>query len=214
MIHNMKDALKKLHDEATRMLASIETAEALRVFAVSYLGRKGKLTELLKGIASLPLEERKKAGSFANAVKQELQSALSVKQSALSASSAVSASAFDATLPGIRPPEGHLHLVTQAIAEIEDIFSRIGFSRVRYPEVDTDWYAFESLNMPADHSARDEWETYFIESPNHKNTKSPTLVLTPHTSNGQVRAMEQGRLPIRMINIGKCYRRPSHVSSV
>ncbi len=205
----MKDALKKLQEEATHALTSVKTVDELRAFEVAYLGRKGKLTELLKQLGSLPIEQRKIVGPIANATKQSIGSAIETKRATLGGGSD---GAFDTTLPGIHPPEGHLHLVTQAIAEIEDIFSRIGFNRVRHPEVDTDYYAFESLNMPADHPARDEWETYFIESPNHKNKKSPTLVLTPHTSNGQVREMEKGKLPIRMINIGKCYRRQSDVS--
>ncbi|MBI4281560.1 phenylalanine--tRNA ligase subunit alpha [Candidatus Uhrbacteria bacterium] len=211
----MKDALKKLQEEATHALTAVKTVDELRALEVAYMGRKGKLTELLKQLASLSLAERKVVGSIANAVKQELHSALSAKFSALSAR--VSVSALDTTLPGIRPPEGHLHLMTQAIAEIEDIFSRIGFNRVRHPEVDTDYYAFESLNMPDDHPARDDWETFFVTDPKKTDNLQLTtynLVLTPHTSNGQVREMEKGKLPIRMINIGKCYRRQSDISHV
>ncbi|MEK7533611.1 MAG: phenylalanine--tRNA ligase subunit alpha, partial [Patescibacteria group bacterium] len=113
-----------------------------------------------------------------------------------------------------RPTEGHLHIVTQAITEITRIFERIGFARVRHPEVDWDYYAFESLNMPANHPARDEWETFFIEYPGKpgRDPHKQKIVLTPHTSNGQVREMEKGKLPIRMINIAKCYRRQIDVS--
>ena len=121
---------------------------------------------------------------------------------------------------------GHLHIVTQAIMEITRIFEKIGFTRVRHPEVDWDWYPFESLNMPPNHPARDEWETFFIEcqkskvpakrdpASRDKSQKFSNMVLTPHTSNGQVREMEKGKLPIRMINIAKCYRRQSDVSHV
>jgi phenylalanyl-tRNA synthetase alpha chain len=109
-----------------------------------------------------------------------------------------------------------LHIVTQAIVEITRIFATIGFTRVRHPEVDWDYYPFESLNMPEDHPARDEWETFFIESQKSKvkSQKFSKMVLTHHTSNGQVREMEKGKLPIRMINIAKCYRRQSDVSHV
>ena len=118
---------------------------------------------------------------------------------------------LDITLPGIRPPQGHLHPVTSAIEEISSIFEKIGFIRVRYPEVDWDWYAFESLNMPASHPARDDWETFIVDAPEHP--KLGKIVLTPHTSNGQVREMERlGHPPIRMVNIAKCYRRQSDVS--
>jgi len=116
-----------------------------------------------------------------------------------------SLSEFDITQPGIQQNIGHLHIITQAISEIEEIFSRLGFYRSRYPEVETDWYAFESLNMPKNHPARDEWETFFITS---------NIVLTPHTSSSQIREMEKGKLPIKMINISKCYRRQIDISHV
>ena len=110
------------------------------------------------------------------------------------------------TAPGKSPSLGHLHPISQAIEEVTRIFEHIGFTRVRYPEVDWDWYVFESLNMPADHPARDEWETIFIDTPAHKTMGQ--MVLTTHTSNGQVREMERVKQPpIRMLNIGKCYRR-------
>lgn len=111
---------------------------------------------------------------------------------------------FDVTVPGIMPSIGHLHLITQAIKEISDIFTRIGFVRRRYPEIDTDWYAAEGLNIPKDHPARDDQETFYINE---------NVVLTPHTSNGQLREMEaMKRPPIRMISIGKTYRRQIDVS--
>lgn len=107
---------------------------------------------------------------------------------------------------------GSLHLVTQAITEITKVFEGIGFERVRYPEVEWDYFAFEGLNMPEGHPARDEWETFFIDTP--VNPKYGKMVLTPHTSSGQVREMLTKRLPLRMINIAKCYRRQSDVSHV
>ncbi len=114
------------------------------------------------------------------------------------------------------PRQGHLHLTSQAIEEISQIFGHLGFVRVRHPEVDWDWYAFESLNMPKDHPARDEWETFFVRGPGTEASvaqgEKGKIVLTPHTSNGQVREMEKGTLPIRMININKCYRRQSDAS--
>ena len=112
---------------------------------------------------------------------------------------------LDITQPGVKQNIGHLHIITQAIWEIEEIFNSLGFYRVGYPEVETDWYAFKSLNMPQNHPARDEWETFFI---------TPNIVLTPHTSSGQVREMEKGKLPIKMINISKCYRRQIDISHI
>ena len=117
---------------------------------------------------------------------------------------------IDVTNPGIKPTLGHLHLVTQAIWEITSIFEKIGFTRVRYPEVEWDWYPFGALNFPKDHPARDDWETFFVDAPAHP--KYGPMLLTPHTSNGQVREMSKGKLPIKMLNIAKCYRRQSDVS--
>lgn len=209
----MKNELDQLRLKAEQELQLVDRAEQLRVFEVTYLGRKGKLAQLLKTFSSLSQEERRIIGPQVQAVREYLAEAIVSKRSSLTDDTSVR-DVSDTTLPGIRPPEGHLHIVSQAIFEIEDIFSRIGFYRSHNPEVDTDWYAFESLNIPADHPARDDWETFFIEAKNQKNKESPTLVLTPHTSNGQVREMEKGNLPIRMINIGKCYRRQSDISHV
>jgi phenylalanyl-tRNA synthetase alpha chain len=100
--------------------------------------------------------------------------------------------------------------VTQAIEEISSIFSHIGYTRVRYPEIDWDYYAFTALNFPPNHPARDDWETFFINGePDNKRGKR---VLIPHTSTGQIREMEKGKVPIKMLNIAKCYRRQSDVS--
>ncbi len=243
----MQNQFEQLKKEALAALTSARDADALRVWEILYLGRKGKLAQLMEGLGTLSVEEKKKVGPIANTVKRDLYSAYSAR-STLSVGTA--AADLDVTLPGIRPPEGHLHPVTQAIQEIEDIFARIGFYRSRHPEVDTDWYAFESLNMPADHPARDEWETFFVTGPEFRSSKSERnsvgsnesaasagaiepqrsggmlggarggsmnstqYVLTPHTSNGQVRELEKGKLPIRMINLSKCYRRQSDVSHV
>jgi phenylalanyl-tRNA synthetase alpha chain len=118
----------------------------------------------------------------------------------------------DVTEPGARPPEGHLHIVTQAINEITSIFERIGFVRTRYPEVDWDWYAFEALNMPPDHPARDEWETFFMDAP--VSPKMGKMILTPHATNGTARILAEKQLPIRAINIAKTYRRQIDITHV
>jgi phenylalanyl-tRNA synthetase alpha chain len=102
-----------------------------------------------------------------------------------------------------------LHLVTQTIAEITDIFKRIGFARLRYPEVETDYYAFGALNFPQGHPARDEWETFFIDD---EAKGLDRRLLTPHATSGQVRELQKGVLPVRMINISKTYRRQSDAS--
>jgi phenylalanyl-tRNA synthetase alpha chain len=161
----------------------------------------------------LPEDDRRDAGKRANDVKRTLEGAFAAAQSrVMDAEKEQSAEKewIDVTLPGATPGVGHLHLTTQAIDEISHIFSHLGFVRARHPEVDWDYYAFESLNMPKEHPARDEWETFFVADEGRVMTgEKGKVVLTPHTSNGQVREMEKGKLPIRMISIGKTYRRQS-----
>jgi phenylalanyl-tRNA synthetase alpha chain len=189
--------------------ASLESIDQLKI---SYLGAKSEFTSLSRQLSYLPKEDRARVGVLLNQVKQAIEETLTQKQSAPSLDKN---DLFDITQPGILPTIGHLHIATQAIAEITRIFERIGFTRLNYPEVDWDYYAFESLNMPPDHPARDEWETFFITPPWKGKNNDPrfsTVLLTPQTSNGQVREMEKGNVPIRMINIAKCYRRQSDVS--
>jgi len=208
----MKDDIKTLERECAKAIQEARTPAALDEVEIAYFGRKGKLTTMLRKVRDLPEKDRPIIGNVANKAKKELEKRLSERRAILE----VEGVSFDdewvdVTEPGRRPPEGHLHLVTHAIREITSIFEKIGFTRVRYPEVDWDWYAFEALNMPPDHPARDEWETFFIDAPSSKKGK---MVLTPHTSNAQVREMERGELPIRMISLGKTYRRQSDVTHV
>lgn len=174
---------------------------------VKYLGKKGIINQTAKAILRLSIADRKQAGTLLNQTKLEIEA----KFTSMSANDHSDESFFDPTVSGDRPELGHLHPVTQAIKEIQTIFESIGFTRVRYPEVDWDHYAFTSLNMPTNHPARDEWETFFIDMPEHEQLGR--MVLTPHTSNGQVREMERvGEPPIRMLNIAKCYRRQQDVT--
>ncbi len=185
-----------------------------------YFGKKGLFTQLAKQIQQLPSEKRGQAGKLLNQIKRDLTKNIA----ATAPLNQATQQSIDFSLPGNKPKVGHLHPITQAINQISRIFERIGFIRVRYPEVDWDWYVFESLNMPPNHPARDEWETFFIDRPDTtgnvaydpkqltkrhpKMIDGGKLVLTTHTSNGQVREMERlGKPPIRMINIARCYRR-------
>ncbi|MBI4135290.1 phenylalanine--tRNA ligase subunit alpha [Candidatus Uhrbacteria bacterium] len=200
-------------DKALKEIERVDSAQALEEARIKYLGRKGVVAELFSQLPKLKGEARAKRGQELNSLKHEIIKALKQKEDerqAVALEKLTEAEKLDVTLPGTRPPLGHLHITTQAIEEITRIFSQLGFYRVRYPEVDWDYYAFESLNMPKDHPARDEWETFFIDAPIHN--KLGKLVLTPHTSNGQVREMERRKPPIRMINLAKCYRRQSDVS--
>ncbi len=211
----MKEQFERLQAEATSAFAGAKDAAELEAAEIKYLGRKGSMAALMQGMAGLASHERPMMGKLANEVKVAIDRALAERKKELEAEKLGKLATeewIDLTAPGTRPPEGHLHLVTDAVSAITEIFSRIGFTRVRYPEVEWDWYAFEALNMPKDHPARDEWETFFMDAPEHP--KLGKMVLTPHTSSGQVREMQKGKLPIRMINISKTYRRQSDVTHV
>ncbi|MDD5252110.1 MAG: phenylalanine--tRNA ligase subunit alpha [Patescibacteria group bacterium] len=211
----MIEQLEAIKNKTLTAVADASDVAALAELEIAALGRKSEFMSALKGLGALPPEERKAVGERVNAIKRELETAFAARRADLQTSAFAALAEtewLDVTMPGTKPPEGHIHLVNQAIRDITEIFSRIGFYRVRAPEVDWDWYAFESLNMPSDHPARDEWETFFMDAP--ENDKQGKMVLTPHTSNGQVREMERRKPPIRMIGIGKCYRRQIDVSHV
>lgn len=182
----------------------------LEEIRIQFLGKNGELTLAMKEITKLPNEKKPEAGKVANNVKQIIEGAIHQKTHELGKKNPTNQQSFDITEPGIKPPHGHLHLVTQAIREITAIFDHIGFTRVRYPEIEWDWYAFTSLNFPDNHPARDDWETFFIKQ--KPDSKMGPVVLTPHTSSGQVREMKKGKFPIKMLNIAKTYRRQSDVS--
>jgi len=216
-----KDQLIRLllalqEDAVSSIQISTESFDQLKVH---WLGKNSEFIKLASSMKSVQAEDKQQIGAVLNGVKKSIESTLASKVNAKRLT-INDADWFDTTIPGEKPPHGHLHIVTQAIGEITSIFNRLGFTRVRHPEVDWDWYAFESLNMPPNHPARDEWETFFIDtsqksSPTnlqYERMKDRKIVLTPHTSNGQVREMEKKILPIRMINIAKCYRRQIDVS--
>lgn len=195
------------------MILDASSTDELEDIRIQLLGRNGDLTALLKNVAKLPIEQRPEAGRLANETKKIIEETLEQRIGELSDKKTAQLPRLDVTEPGIKPTLGNLHLVTQAIREITEIFERIGYRRVRYPEIEWDWYAFEALNFPANHPARDDWETFFIKQ--DADPKKGPVVLTPHTSSGQVRELEVNQpteAPIRMLNIAKCYRRQSDVS--
>ena len=202
----MKGKLEQIKKEFQKEIEAVKSLADLEILDNKYLGRKsGALTSAMKELKSLAKEEIPKMGQLANEVKIFLTGEFEKTKKKLKSQDQISGS-FDPTLPGTEQPIGHLHLVSQAIREISSIFEHIGFQRARYPEVEWDYYAFEALNMPISHPARDEWETFFIDQ-EPINKKFGQRILTPHTSSGQVREMEKGILPIRMMNISKTYRR-------
>ena len=201
----MREEIQNIKNEALAQIMETETASDLESLRIAYLGRSGKLTKVVKNIQKLKPEKRKEIGILINETKSALEKLFASQKNKIQSPARTW---FDPTIPGEEPVKGHLHLLTQAIEEIADVFNNIGFVRARYPEVEWDWFAFESLNMPENHPARDEWETFFVDQKAHP--KYGQVVLTPHTSSGQIREMERVKTPpIRMINIAKCYRRQS-----
>ncbi len=204
----LPEHLHALKTQALTDIAAAKTPADIEALEIRYVGRKGELTAALKGLADLQGDERRTVGILANEIKQELEKNIVHAREQLGQAdleNKLNAERIDVTEPGTRPPAGHLHLVTQAIQEITDIFARAGFERTRYPEVEWDWYAFEALNMQAEHPARDEWETFFMDAP--ASERWGKMILTPHATSGTARRLAEKDLPIRAINIARTFRR-------
>lgn len=184
-------------------IANAKSSEELSQIEIKLLGRNGEINKLLSEIKNVPVNEKKDYGQKVNLLKQLVLKLIEERKSKIS--DRKQDVYFDKTMPGKAYPKGSLHIVSLAIEEITKIYEKIGFIRVSYPEVDWEYGAFESLNMPSGHPARDDVETSFIDFP--VDPKFGRMLLTPHTSNGQNREMKRvGKPPIRMINISKCYR--------
>ena len=202
----MIDQVQELKSKALEELEPLIELEDLEQWRISYLGRKGSLTLLLRGISSLPQEDRREAGSTANRAKGELEQALSrkeqqVKQEELSRQLG---EAIDVTLPGYPINLGRLHPTTQMIREICQAFSHMGFQVVEGPEVEWEYYNFEALNIPQGHPARDMWDTLWIDYETEDGQRP--MLLRTHTSPMQIRVMENTKPPVRVIVPGRVYR--------
>lgn len=188
----------------TSKLNKISSDTDLSQLETEYLGRNGIINDLLKEMKVIKPEERKEYGQKLNVLKKEIAESIENKRKEINIKTEESTE-FDITLPGKKYFQGSLHIVTHAIEEISKIFEKIGFIRMSYPEIEWEFFSFDALNMPPDHPARDDFETFFIDEKSHQ--KFGKMVLTPHTSSGQPREMMRlGKPPIRMINIAKTYR--------
>lgn len=200
----MTEKIINLKNEAIGNILEAKDEKEIERLRILYLGRSGKVNYLTKDFPKLPETEKKEAGRVLNETKKAIEEALRNQSEAVSHQSSEKEEWLDVTAPEVKPEIGHLHLLTQAIREISGVFEKIGFVRVRHPEVEWDWYAFEGLNMPATHPARDDFESFFVDVKPHP--KFGRMTLTPHTSNGQLREMERIKPPIRMLNIARCHR--------
>jgi phenylalanyl-tRNA synthetase alpha chain len=194
------DNLHTLSDEAELSIKAAETVADLDQLRVEYLGKKGKITGMLKTLGKLSPQERPKAGAVINEVKTALQDVINARRQVLEAAqlqAQLDSERIDVTLPGRKSEVGNLHPVTQTMARIEEFFTAVGYRVEEGPEVEDDYHNFEALNIPAHHPARAMHDTFYID---------PTTVLRTHTSPVQVRTMERQKPPIRIICPGRVYR--------
>ena len=196
----MKEKLAKIREEILKQIDASENLDKLNEVRVSALGKKGALTELLKSMKEVAPQDRPKVGQMVNEVRAEIETALETEKAKLEdrvMEARLKNEVIDVTLPAKKNSVGHRHPNTIALEEVERIFVGMGYEVVRGPEVEKDYYNFEALNIPKDHPARDEQDTFYINE---------EIVLRTQTSPVQVRTMEQGKLPIRMIAPGRVFR--------
>lgn len=193
----MEEKLINLKNQAISNILEAKSKEEIEKLRIYYLGRKGVITESIKKITSIPVEKRKEVGRLINEIKNVVEEALSQKESDLQAKK-TDTQWVDLTLPGKKPPLGHLHPTSIVINEMLEIFKHLGFSVTDGPEIETDEYNFEKLNLPKDHPARSLQDALYIEE--------PQIVLRTHTSSVEARVLSQTKPPFRVVIAGKCYR--------
>ena len=199
----MKEALMQIKEKGVAEIRSAQSLKDLEAIKVKYLGKKGELTQILKGMGKLTAEERPVIGLVANEVRALLEETIAKEVSILEEKAMLEKleqEKIDVSMPGKMPRKGGLHPLTKVLHELEDIFIGMGFSIAEGPEVEYDYYNFEALNLPKDHPARDTQDTFYI---------SDNIVLRTQTSPMQIRTMEKQRPPIRVIAPGKVFRSDS-----
>ena len=196
----MKEQLNALREAALKELETLQNPKELEDFRIRYMGKKGSVTGLLRGMGALPAEERPAMGQLVNQLRQELEQAVSEKTQAIQnqlQEEKLAAEQLDVTMPGKTVKSGGLHPLNVVLNDIIDIFQSMGFDVVDGPEVETDYYNFQALNVPEDHPARDRQDTFYL---------AEGLLLRTQTSAAQARTMEQRKPPIRIICPGRVYR--------
>jgi phenylalanyl-tRNA synthetase alpha chain len=193
--------LEELREEALAAISAAADVSALEAIELDVLGRKGRLTTILRGIGALPGEDRPRVGAVANVVREAIESALTERGTVLRGAALeerLRAEALDVTTPGRPIRRGALHPIIETIGEIAHIFEQFGFVVYEGPEVEDDLTNFQMLNIPPDHPARDLWDTLYVDVEGH--------LLRTHTSPGQIRVMHAEKPPIRALLPGRCYR--------
>lgn len=196
----MKEKLANILEEALGQIDASEQLDRLNDIKVAFLGKKGELTSVLKSMKDVAPEDRPKVGQMVNEARKQIETKLEEKKAAFEQAileEKLKSETIDVTLPGRKQATGHRHPNTITLEEVEDIFIGMGYEVVEGPEVEYDYYNFEALNIPANHPAKDEQDTFYI-------TKD--ILLRSQTSSVQVHEMEKGKLPIRMIAPGRVFR--------
>lgn len=196
----MKETLLRIREEAMAQISASDALEKLNDVRVNFLGKKGELTSVLKGMKDVAAEDRPKVGQMVNETREAIEKALENAKNKLERSvmeAQMKNEVIDVTLPADKMMMGHRHPNTIVMEEVERIFVGMGYEVVEGPEVETDYYNFEALNIPADHPAKDEQDTFYING---------DILLRTQTSGTQVHEMEKGKLPIRMIAPGRVFR--------
>ena len=199
--HPIETALKTLAAKAENSIEQTTTLEDLEQLRVNYLGKKGELSQILREMGKLTPEERPRLGAIANQVKELVQSLLESQRESLNNAqiqAKLAAETLDVTLPALSRPLGRIHPLNSTVDRMIDIFVGLGYSIATGPQVESDYYNFEALNIPADHPARDMQDTFFL---------SDGRLLRTHTSPVQIRYMESHEPPIRIVAPGRVYRR-------
>ena len=201
-LNKNKIYLDNLQLEATNSIKNITSKEEIENWRIDYLGRKGKISDFFQTFKNLKSKEKNELGSLANNIKNTLEKLYEKKSQSLDEQNNVKNEFFDFTLPSTPISVGSIHPTNQMMQEICKAFNKLGFNIFEGPEIESETYAFDKLNIPTNHPARDIWDTIYVKNVN----KIKSLVLRPHTSPMQIRIMENNKPPIRVIIPGKCYR--------
>jgi phenylalanyl-tRNA synthetase alpha chain len=196
----MKDRIQSIKQQALTEIEQAAGSEAVEALRVKYLGRKGIVNDIFKEMASLSAAEKSQAGKLVNELKATITAALDARSGASNPRAAASKEAIDVTLPGIARRPGEPHPITRTIDEISSVFVGLGFRVVEGPEIETEHYNFETLNIPLEHPSRDAFDTFYL------NSASGKYLLRSHTSPVQTRFMEKNKPPFSIIVPGKVYR--------
>ena len=202
----MEEKIIKIKNLAFGEIEKIEDSKNLEAIKIKYLGRKGELTQILRGLKSLSVEERRKIGPLSQQLKKELEELFSEKIKILNPQSSILNSIIDITKPGKKISIGHIHPLSKIEEEIRQIFLSMNFSVVEGPEVEDEYHNFDALNIPPDHPARDMWNTFWLKMTNNRSSVVGRKLLRTHTSPMQIRYMETHNPPFQIIVPGRVFR--------